>query len=290
MLLTAPQLLRLQRYSVRACVDIHCHVLPGVDDGPATIDVALALCRALCEDGITAVMATPHQLGRYDRRNAGPAVREAVSALRGRLEAEGVPLDVYAGADVRVDERILTLVGSGDVLTLADSGFMLLELPHDTYIDPLPLVRLLGSRGVRSVITHPERQEYVRTHAEVIGPWLQAGALLQVTAGSLAGAFGGRAKQSAWDWVNQGRIAFVATDAHDTTRRPPCMTRAIELLEERAGAEVARRLCIDNPLRVLEAGLRRGATTAPAQRPAPATVTGGGSGTVHRPRWGARRE
>jgi protein-tyrosine phosphatase len=248
---TDAQRRRLERFGAAESVDIHCHVLPGVDDGPATEDDAVALCRALAEDGITTVCATPHQLGRYDRRNGGTLMTAALEALRGRLAREGVPLRLAPGADVRLDERILPLLTSGEVLTLDGGPYLLLELPHETYIEPAPLIRLLVSKGIRPIVTHPERHDTVRGKPQLVGPWLQAGATLQLTAGSLIGSFGSRSEAAAWKWLAAGQASFVATDAHDVSRRPPCMTAAMEAVEKRLGFEVARRVCVDNPSKVL---------------------------------------
>jgi len=249
--MTDAQRRRLERFGAAESVDIHCHVLPGIDDGPPTPGDSVELCKALAADGITTVIATPHQLGRYDRSNSGSAVRAAVMTLREALAREGVPLKVTAGADVRVDERIVSLVASGEVLTLDGGSYMLLELPHETYIDPAPLIRLLATRGVRSIVTHPERHDTVRKNPDLVGPWLKAGALLQLTAGSLIGSFGSKAEEAAWRWLGAGHAAFVATDAHDVDRRPPCMTQAIEAIERRLGVAMARRVCVENPARVL---------------------------------------
>src|SRR5829696_7501536 len=166
--MTDAQRHRLERFGVADCVDIHCHCLPGLDDGPKTTDDALALCRALAADGLTTVVATPHQLGRYDLRNNAAAIRAAAAALRSTLAAENVPLEIRVGADVRVDERILPLLASGEVLTLGGGPYLLLELPHETYIEPEPLIRVLASRGVRCIITHPERHPVVRKRPEVV--------------------------------------------------------------------------------------------------------------------------
>ena len=261
--LTHAQRRRLEKFGAAASVDIHCHVLPGLDDGPRNEDEAVALCRALAGDGITIVCATPHQFGRYDRRNSGKTITAALEALRSRLAREGVPLDVATGADVRLDERIVPLLASGEVLTLGGGRYLLLELPHETYIEPLPLIRLLVSRGLRPIVTHPERHDTVRSKPQLVVPWIQAGALLQITAGSLTGAFGRRSEEAAWRWLSAGSASFVATDAHDTDRRPPCMTAAVEAVERRLGFEVARRVCVENPLRVLPRRALAAAETVP---------------------------
>ena len=276
---------RLVRFDAAQCVDIHCHCLPGLDDGPVTTEDAVALCRALVADGITTAVATPHQLGRYDLSNGAADVRAAVAALRDVLAREGVPLAVVPGADVRVDERLPQLLQADHVLTLADNRrHVLLELPHETYIEPLPLIRLLASRGLRPIVSHPERQPHVAKHTRLVVPWLQHGATLQVTAGSLAGDFGASAERCAWDLLAAGSVAFVASDAHGAQRRPPRMSAAIDLIERRLGRALAWRVCVDNPARVLatQAEVRAGAAAAHGTPPAAAPPA------APRPAWGRR--
>src|SRR5215207_1514833 len=101
---------RQERLAVSDSVDLHCHCLPGLDDGPASLPEALELCRGMVADGTTVAIATPHQLGRYEGRNEGDAVRRAVDELNRTLAAEGVPLRVLPGGDVRIDERIPRLL------------------------------------------------------------------------------------------------------------------------------------------------------------------------------------
>ena len=276
---TDAQRRRLERFGAAESVDVHCHCLPGLDDGPKTPDDALALCRALVADGITTVVATPHQLGRYDRRNSAAVVRQAVGALQARLNVEGVPLTVLPGADVRIDERIVPMLRTGEVLTAGGGNCLLLELPHETYIDPTPMIRLLAGRGLRAIVTHPERHEAVRKKPECVTPWLQAGAVLQLTAGSLVGSFGKSAEAAAWKWLEAGQASIVATDAHDVERRPPCITAAIDAIERRLGTDVARRVCIENPSRVVVQPQPSAAAQAPASA-APAM-------TVKRRKWGS---
>jgi len=253
--LSDTQAARLDRFATDQSVDVHCHCLPGIDDGPRTMTEAIDLCRALVADGITTVVATPHQLGAYEMRNRGAVVREAVDALRSVLQAHAVPLNVLPGAEVRIDERIPWLLETGDVLTVGDAGsHLLLELPQNHRIDPLPLVRTLARTGVRAVITHPERLPLVVRHPTCVRPWVDAGALLQVTAASLAGRFGGDAEQVGWALIAAGLVAVVATDAHGAHRRSPRMSQAIALLEARHGGALARELCVDGPRGLLRPG------------------------------------
>lgn len=243
---------RLARFRTAQCVDIHCHCLPGLDDGPPAMDDALALCRALVGDGVTTVVATPHQLGRFDGQFTAQDIRQAVDDLNRALEADGVPLTVVPGADVRIDERIPSLLEADRLLTLADGGeHLLLELPHDTFIDPCALIGELTARGVRVILSHPERNAFLTRQPLAAAPWLARGAWFQVTAASLVGDFGPVSERAAWYWLTTHAAALVATDAHDTDFRRPRMSEAVDRIAERLGHVAARRVCIENPLRVL---------------------------------------
>jgi len=238
-------------------VDIHCHCLPGVDDGPVTRTEALALCQALVDDCITTVIATPHQLGRYSpdvhRGNEAAQIREDVSALNQELKSNDVPLTVVPGADVRVDERICQLLEADKILTLADGGkYILLELPHDVFIDIEPLLVDLASLGVQAIISHPERHPILIKQSGILLKWLEYSAYLQVTSGSFLGQFGQTAQRAAWRFLSSGWVSFVATDSHNLEGRRPCMKAAFERISNELGQTIARLVCIENPLRVLK--------------------------------------
>jgi protein-tyrosine phosphatase len=247
------QLARLASGAVPRCVDVHCHVLPGLDDGPSTLDDALDLCDALVDDGITTVIATPHQLGAYDGVNTAAVIRNAVRELTAELAREEITLEIYPGADVRVDERLAKLVDDDRVLTAADRRrHLLLELPHELFVNPLPAIVELGRRGIQVILTHPERHRYLHAETDRIAVWVAAGAALQVTAGSLLGDFGPRANHDAWRLVHAGLVSLIATDAHDSERRPPQLTTAYDVLTAEVGPEASRVLCLENPWRVFQ--------------------------------------
>lgn len=250
--LSPQQAARLRRFGVTECVDIHCHVLPGLDDGPPTLGDSLDLCRALVRDGVTTVIATPHQLGRYEGANSPAEVRSAVSKLRLSLAEQKVPLNVMPGGDVRVDHRLSAMLETDDICSLADGGrYLLLELPHETYIELRQLIVDFAAESRTVIISHPERNGVLSRHPDAVFPWLDKGAVLQVTAGSLLGEFGTLATESSWHWLEEGQVHLVATDAHHAKYRPPLMSEAINQIALRLGEAVARRVCIDNPRRVL---------------------------------------
>jgi protein-tyrosine phosphatase len=241
------------RFAREHYVDIHCHCLPGLDDGPATMSESLALCRALVNENITTVVATPHQLGRFSECNEAEQVREAVLTLNEKLKSNDIALGVMAGADVRVDERICQLLEADKVLTLADGGkYILLELPHEVFIDIEPLLADLGSMGIQSIISHPERHPGLTKEPDILAKWLECPAHLQVTAGSLLGCFGSATEKFGWGLLGSGRASLVATDCHNLDGRRPCMKAAFKRISDRLGETVARLVCIENPLRVLK--------------------------------------
>jgi protein-tyrosine phosphatase len=234
-------------------VDIHCHCLPGVDDGPATISESLSLCRALVDEAVTTVIATPHQLGRFSDHNEAKYVREQVAALNDQLESNGIGLKVVPGGDVRVDERICRLIEADRILTLADGGkYILLELPHEVFIDIEPLLAELSTLGIRAIISHPERHPIIAEHPSVLLRWLARSAYIQVTCASLLGDFGATAQQVAWHFMALGWVCFVATDAHDLDGRRPRMKSSYNQIRTKLGEMTANRVCIENPLRVVE--------------------------------------
>lgn len=235
-----------------AFIDVHCHCLPGLDDGPRDVSAALTLCRALAADRIATVVATPHQLGRYDGRYDAKTIREAVKQLNGLLTEAQVPLNILPGADIRIDERIEELVRSDEIVTVADGGrYLLLELPHEVFIDPEMLLARLTEGGLCGVITHPERHTFLAEHPQYVRRWVSYRPCLQITAGSFLGGFGRRSQEAAWAFLQEPLPLVVATDAHDTAGRAPCMSQAYRLLRRYIGRDEADILCVENPRRLV---------------------------------------
>lgn len=232
--------------------DIHCHCLPGLDDGPATTADAVALCRALADDGVSTVVACAHQLGRFNGKNSAGCIRKAVAMLQRVLDAQGIPLTLLPGGDVRLDERIPDLLARDLVTTVGDGRRYLLIEPHrEVFIDMLPLIEELSAGGVRAIISHPERNPLLMSHQRHVKRWVARGGLLQLTAGSFLGDFGSNVEAAAWHWLRTGPGHLVATDAHDAKARPPRMSKAMNRIAAAYGLTVARRVCVANPLAVV---------------------------------------
>ena len=223
-------------------IDVHCHCLPGLDDGPADLKTALELCIALVADGVTTVAATPHQLGRYERLNSAASVRRAVDSLQLELNRLAIPLTVYPGADVRIHERLAGMLSADEVMTLADGKrWLLLEMPGELFIDITGLLKQLQSQGVSVVLSHPERYPWVRRRLPQVVAWRkEAGIKVQITAASLLGDFGPDIADLAWQIASADAVDLVAGDTHSVEGlRRPRMTDARHLVCNRLGEEVA---------------------------------------------------
>jgi protein-tyrosine phosphatase len=240
-------------------VDVHCHCLPNLDDGPESMEEAIALCRRLVEDNVSTVVATPHQLGCFEGRTRAQAIRRATLELNSELKERGIDLVVFPGAEVRVDERLDELLSRDEILTLADAGrHLLLELAWDVLIDIEPLLVQFACRGIQVILAHPERNVPLLRSPQMLRRWLACGVGLQITAASLAGQWGRHVKRAAWKLVTHGERVCVATDAHDDASSPGMRT-AFEAIAVDWGRPAAQLLCVENPARVI-----RGERLAPA--------------------------
>jgi protein-tyrosine phosphatase len=231
-------------------VDIHCHLLPELDDGAGSWDDTLSMAKLAVADGISTIVATVHQLGNF-AANRGDEIRAQAERLQTLLGERGIPLKVYPGADVRIEPGMIGKIRSGEVLTLADRGrHVLLELPHEVY---LPLDRLLVDlkrAALTGILSHPERNQGIIAQPGVVKSLVNAGCLIQVTAASLIGAFGSRVHKVAESLVKQGLVHFVGTDAHSPRSRPPLMGEAFDRVVELAGEALAMELFCRNPAAV----------------------------------------
>jgi protein-tyrosine phosphatase len=233
-------------------IDLHCHILPGVDDGPRTLEEGAAMCRLAAADGCTAMIATPHQRRGSWWNDDCDHLRSLAQALQ---EAVGDELHVGLGGEIHVDPRLLGEVVSlpeAGVLPLAGSRYLLIELDvAGTPAHSCDLVHELSVAGWRPVVAHPELIPWLAPDAETVRRLVALGGAVQVTAMSLTGDFGRRPQQDAWRLLDAGLVHFVASDAHDTHRRPPGLQRAQQMIADRHGEDEARRLTCDNPGAVL---------------------------------------
>jgi protein-tyrosine phosphatase len=244
-------------------IDLHAHVLPGLDDGPRSLDDAVALVDAAGRAGIRTIAATPHVDQRY--RVTPDAIAGALADLRRALAARDVGVEVVGGAEIALDRLIDLGPDELAALALGGGGALLVECPlRPSAGDVAWPVRRLLDQGWTVVLAHPERSPAFLDHPALLRELVALGAHAQITASSLAGVFGSLARQSALSWIAAGDADVLATDTHDTERRPPEFEPARRALDSALPALAERwpELTEGVPARVL-AARQRGSSGSP---------------------------
>lgn len=232
-------------------IDIHCHLLPGMDDGPASMDESLAMARLALADGIRGAICTPHWHPMF-WPNERIAVAEAVESLRQRLQAEAIVFDVWPGSELSLDADLEVGIADGRLGTLNGGSWVLLELPGaypPPGIDEF-LLNLLRS-GRRIVLAHPERYSFVQRDPARLYAWVEMGLTVQITAASLLGRLGPKIANLCRILLEHRLVHFVASDGHGVDNRRPLLRDARTLAEEIVGNADAVRLTEMHPLMVI---------------------------------------
>jgi protein-tyrosine phosphatase len=246
-------------------IDLHTHVLPGIDDGPPTIEGSLELARLAAAGGTRVLVATPHVNWRY--RNDAATIVELVGELNERLRAEDVMTDDGHVLEVRAGAEIaLTLIPELpetqlQTLSLGGGPWLLVEPPFTPVAPNLDAILLeLQERGHRIVLAHPERCPAFQRDPPMLRRLVQAGMLTSITAGSLGGQFGGEARSLALALAHDGLLHNVASDAHNTVNRPPTIAGELEAV---GLAPLAQWLTVAVPTAILDGGEIPPAPAAP---------------------------
>jgi len=230
-------------------VDIHCHILPGLDDGSTSFEMSCAMAEMAVEDGVTHIIGTPH---------AHPAHKFDVETnlrLRDELQAkfEG-RLTFATGCDFHLSfENLQDIRHDAWRFTLNQKSYLLVEFA-DFSIPPSldQALHELQLAGLHPIVTHPERNPLIRAQPERLYKWLRQGCYVQVTANSLLGKWGEAAQSIANQWLDMGAVHFLASDAHNTTTRPLRLRETFELVAKERGEDAARALLTENPLAAFE--------------------------------------
>ncbi len=208
-------------------IDLHTHILPGLDDGPDTLEGSLALARAAAAAGTTTLVATPHINRRYD--DIDPArIRRAVQELRAHLSEAEIALELLSGGEISTGRLPSLEREELDALRLGEGPYLLLEAPLGPGLGTLPSATLrLRGEGYGVLLAHPERSPGFQRDPAALRRLLGSGALSSITAGSLHGRFGETARRFSLVLLREGLVHDIASDAHDATRRPPDMRRGL---------------------------------------------------------------
>lgn len=225
-------------------IDIHCHILPEVDDGPNSWEVCEAMCRMARADGIEHIIATPHANERYHYD------REYLSHLRDELQRRVGPMPrLGLGCDFHISyDNFQEALVSPERYCINDTKYLLVELSN--FSVPVQISECftrLADKGITAIVTHPERNPILQQSPERVVEWAEQGFVVQVTASALTGAWGDRALRAARWLLERGAVHVLASDAHDAQRRKPLLSEGRAAAAEICGAEIARALVIDNP-------------------------------------------
>ncbi|MGM9680868.1 MAG: tyrosine-protein phosphatase [Eubacteriales bacterium] len=235
--------------------DIHCHLLPGLDDGSSCMEETLDMARLALDSGVTTIAVTPHSYG-HGYSSFDPdccfLMRHRLEALREMLAEYRLPLKVVPGMEILAHEKMTDYLRDGLMLTLNDTRYVLVEFPFDEH--PRYVRKMLDellSEGYRPIVAHPERYFFVQDRPDLVAEWLEAGALAQANKGSPLGYFGSSAKKCADYLLSCGMIQVIASDAHSADYRTTHFGAISAYITKHYSPEIAKRLLDTNPRAIL---------------------------------------
>ena len=223
-------------------IDTHVHILPGVDDGPQTLQEALLLAFALVQENVYTAIATPHYNDEFPQRSVAE-IQERVYALQQELHRSNIPLKLFVGHEALIKPGLIEDIQAGRLATLNSSRYLLLELWNSTWLpDTANVIFELRANGIVPIIAHPERYWTIQQDPKRLVGLLEQGALAQLTAGSVLGIQGPTVQRCAETLLKKGFISCIASDAHDLKRRPPNVLKSLQCVKKLLSQEQIHRM------------------------------------------------
>lgn len=236
-------------------IDIHCHIIPNVDDGSDDIETSLMMSAMAVDDGVRSIIATPHFMqGGEDAAKRFNWLCECANRLRSELSAAGIPLKIYMGAEVLLTPDTVNMLVAHDFFPrMNDTEYSLVEFFFDSEPETMnSYLSTLLDYGIVPIIAHPERYTAVQKKRRTAEMWVEMGCFLQVNKGSFQGQFGRRAEKTANWMMESGLPSFLATDAHNHADRTTRLKAVADMLSERYGEDYIALLTRENPQRIIE--------------------------------------
>lgn len=234
-------------------IDIHSHILPGIDDGASNWEQSLTMARVAVEDGITEMVCTPHWvLGKYE--NTRPVILEALAEFKNRLAEQNIPLTVFPGAELRLDISLPQRIKDGELLTINDGGsYALIELPEEALPKNLEeFFWQLQLKNIKPIIGHVERNSALHQDPERLYRWVETGILTQITAASVLEEFTIDIRNFAIQLLERRMVHMVVTDSHGLRARTPKLSDAYKVIGDIMGQEIAHDMTHEIPKRIIQ--------------------------------------
>lgn len=234
-------------------IDIHCHILPMIDDGSASMEESVAMARLAAASGVTDIAATPHFRGDLQSISMVPRILHGVEEFRRMLQTEQIPVTIHPGAEILCLPETVNMARRRQLPTIGDTNYILTEFYFDEsweYMDGA--VKQLQALGYRPIVAHPERYGAVQESPRRIWEWFSGGIVVQVNKGSVLGAFGGRVKQTALGLLDKGMVHLIASDAHGADIRTPHMGALEYWADQNLSPYYQQILFEENPRRILQ--------------------------------------
>lgn len=229
-------------------IDLHCHILPELDDGAHSLQESLVMARIAVESGVTAMAVTPHC-----KDGGAREVFDAWKLLRQALKENKIPLKLFPGMEVFGTDDTLRLLKEGKLFTINGSRYPLIEFSfHSDGVEETRILRNLCKIGLHPIVAHPERYSYIQYDPQILNRWHHMGCLIQVNRGSLLGRFGPQVQDIAEELISRNFAAVVASDAHSPQFRTPWMRDVEKYLSQTVSTAYARKLLLDNPRKILK--------------------------------------
>jgi len=232
-------------------IDLHSHILPGIDDGARDMETSLEMLKIAERDGIRHIVATPHFI-KGEVENPAQVVLEKCEQLKQDINRENIKVDIYPGSEVYMTPEIPELLKEGRICTLNGSSYVLVELPMTAIpIYAAEVFYRLKLNGFEPILAHPERNREIAGNPNILFNFIQSGVLAQINAASLMGFYGSEVKNAAWTLLKHGMVHFAASDSHTCRGRAPRLSMPRSLVAEKMGEDTAQRLFELNGLAVL---------------------------------------
>jgi protein-tyrosine phosphatase len=266
-LITAGRPLRYKSDEGLEVIDLHCHILPDLDDGAEDWAESIEMAQIAAMDGISGIVCTPHHSPTFPG-NSRDAIMASVGELQTKLREAEIRLDIYPGCELAIDSNLPEKIESGELLSINDSRkIALIEMPVE--VIPLNLdkfFRTMRAKGVTPVLAHPERNYPLMKNPSALLEWVQGGIMVQITGASLRGHYGEETRDFCVKLLQHQMVHLVASDSHGPARRMPVLSKARAIAEAIIGPEEAHRIFYEYPVRILRGEVPELAPAVPIEK------------------------